>query len=46
LLKRNLTTKQASQLRWPRTFEVTGGDTGRRYLIRHSSSFNVDLLDN
>ena len=45
LLKRNLTAEQANQLRWTRAFEVIGGATGRRYRIRHGSSFNVDLLD-
>ena len=44
LLKRNLTAEQANQLRWTRAFEVIGGATGRRYRIRHSLVFNVDLL--
>ena len=45
LLKRNLTAEQASQLRRTRAFEVIGGATGWRYRIRHTSSFNVDLLN-
>jgi len=44
LLKSNLTPEQANQLRRTRAFEVIGGATGRRYRIRHSLVFNVDLL--
>jgi hypothetical protein len=45
LLKRNLTAEHASQLRRTHPFEVIGGATGRRYRILHTSSFNVDLLN-
>ena len=45
LLKRNLTAKQTRQLLRTRAFEVIGGATGQRYRIRHSFSFNVDLLN-
>ena len=45
LLKRNLTLEQADQLHRKRAFEVIGGVTGRRYRIRHTTCFNVDLLN-
>jgi len=45
LLNSNLTPEQASQLNRTRAFEVIGGATGRRYRIRHASTFNVDLLN-
>ena len=44
LLMINLTPEQANQLHRTSAFDVIGGDTGRRYRIRHGFTFNVDLL--
>jgi hypothetical protein len=45
LLQANLTQEQRQQYEGSRYFEVTGGETGRRYRIRHSSQMNVEPLD-
>ena len=45
LLKANLTQEQRQQYERSGYFEVTGGETGRRYRIRHSSQMNVEPLD-
>jgi len=45
LLKTNLSPVQRQQYQKYAYFEVTGGNTGKRYRIRHGSQSNVDLLD-
>lgn len=45
LLKENLTPAQREQYERYGYFDVTGGDTGRQYRIRHGSQGNVILFD-
>ena len=45
LLKENLTPAQRHQYDQYRYFEVTGGETGTQYRIRHGSQMNVERLD-
>jgi hypothetical protein len=45
LLKQNLSAAQREQYERRNHFDVTGGDTGRRYRIRHGVQMNVEHLD-
>jgi hypothetical protein len=45
LLLSNLSPSQRTQYSLFRYFDVIGGDTGRRYRIRHGSLMNVEQLD-
>jgi hypothetical protein len=45
LLTRNLSPAQRKQYARHGYFEVTGGDTGKCYRIRHGHQMNVELLD-
>ena len=45
LLKRNLSPTQREQYERRNHFDVTGGDTGRRYRICHGVQMNVEHLD-
>jgi hypothetical protein len=45
LLKENLSPDQLAQYEQHAFFEVMGGNTGRRYRIRHGRSMNIDQLD-
>jgi hypothetical protein len=45
LLAENLSPSQIEQLRSCGCFDVRGGQTGKRYRIRRSSSLNIDELD-
>lgn len=45
LLRANLSTGQRDEYESRRYFEVTGGDTGTRYRIRHGHQLNVEELD-
>jgi hypothetical protein len=45
LLKQNLSPAQREQYERRNHFDVTGGDTGRRYRIRHGVQMNVEQLD-
>ena len=45
LLKHNLSPAQRKQYERGRYFEVIGGDTGKRYRIRHGCQLNVEQLD-
>ena len=45
LLVENLSTAQRQQYARQRSFEVIGGQTGKRYRIRRSSAINVEELD-
>jgi hypothetical protein len=45
LLKENLTKAQREQYESRRSFEVTGGATGRRYRIHRGRQMNVEELD-
>src|SRR5689334_3074008 len=45
LLTRNLTPAQRKQYALHGYFDVTGGDTGKRYRIRHGCLMNVEQLD-
>jgi hypothetical protein len=45
LLKQNLLPAQREQYERRNHFDVTGGDTGRRYRIRHGVQMNVEHLD-
>jgi hypothetical protein len=45
LLKQNLSPAQREQYETRNHFDVTGGDTGRRYRIRHGVQMNVEHLD-
>jgi hypothetical protein len=45
LLKQNLSAAQREQYERRNHFDVTGGDTGRRYRIRHGVQLNVEQLD-
>jgi hypothetical protein len=41
----NLTPAQLQQYERYSYFDVTGGDTGRRYRIRHGQVMNIDAFD-
>lgn len=45
LLTGNLSPAQREQYETRGYFEVIGGDTGKRYRIRHGHQMNVELLD-
>ena len=45
LLKENLTPVQRKQYAKQRCFEVIGGQSGRRYRIRHGRLMNIEQLD-
>ncbi len=45
LLKQNLSPAQREQYEKRSHFDVTGGDTGRIYRIRHGVQMNVEQLD-
>ena len=45
LFKQNLSPAQREQYERRYDFDVTGGDTGRRYRIRHGVQINVEHLD-
>jgi hypothetical protein len=45
LFKQNLSPAQREQYERRYDFYVTGGDTGRRYRIRHGAQINVEHLD-
>jgi hypothetical protein len=45
LLTRNLSAAQRTQYETGGYFDVTGGDTGTRYGIRHGCQMNVEELD-
>jgi hypothetical protein len=45
LLKENLTPAQRKQYAKQRCFEIVGGQTGRRYRIRHGRLMNIEQLD-
>jgi hypothetical protein len=45
LLEQNLSPSQRAQFSEQQYFEVVGGNTGRRYRIRHGRVMNIDLLD-
>ena len=45
LLTSNLCPLQCAQYRTFGYFEVTGGDTGKRYRIRHGFQLNIEELD-
>lgn len=45
LLKSWLTPEQAKQYEADKAFEVTGGETGKRYRIRHGRQMNIEELD-
>lgn len=45
LLKGHLTPAQLAQYEAHQHFEVIGGDTGKRYRIRHGRQMNIDELD-
>jgi hypothetical protein len=45
LLMTNLTPAQLQQYERYSYFDVTGGDTGRRYRIRHGQLMNIDEFD-
>src|SRR5882672_10887112 len=45
LLTRNLTPAQRKQYALYDYFDVIGGDTGKRYRIRHGCLMNVEQLD-
>ena len=45
LLKENQSPTQRKQYDESRSFEAIGGDSGRRYRIRHGTSMNIDELD-
>src|SRR3990172_5099441 len=45
LLTQNLSPAQREQYETRRYFEVIGGDTGKRYRIRHGCQLNVEQLD-
>ena len=44
LLESHLSARQLAQFNTLGWFEVTGGDTGTRYVIRNFTSVNVDQL--
>jgi hypothetical protein len=45
LLKANLSPQQLAQYEREQYFEVIGGDSGKRYRIRHGRQMNIDELD-
>ena len=45
LLRENLTAVQRRQFDMRGSFEVSGGETGRRYRIRRGLQMNVEQLD-
>jgi hypothetical protein len=45
LFKANLTPAQLAQYEQHGYFELTGGDTGRRYRIRRGTTMNIDEVD-
>jgi hypothetical protein len=45
LLDSHLTDSQRANFRELGRFEVTGGDTGSRYVVRNLTSINIDELD-
>jgi hypothetical protein len=45
LLTSCLSPTQRDQYETHRQFEVTGGDTGRRYRVRHGRQMNIESLD-
>jgi hypothetical protein len=45
LLKANLTPAQRRQLERSNTFDVIGGETGRRYRVHGGQTLNIDELD-
>jgi hypothetical protein len=45
LLKQDLSPAQREQYERRNHFDVTGGDTGRRYRIHHGVQMNVEHLD-
>jgi hypothetical protein len=45
LLRENLSRSQRDQYERSGYFDVTGGETGRRYRIKHGSQMNVEELD-
>jgi len=45
LLKENLTPEQLQSYEKNQYFEVTGGESGKRYRIRHGRQMNIEQLD-
>jgi hypothetical protein len=45
LLHAHLSPAQCAEFSASRRFEVRGGDTGRRYVVRSEASINIDQLD-
>jgi hypothetical protein len=45
LLTRNLSLAQRKQYAMHGYFDVIGGDTGKRYRIRHGTLMNIEQLD-
>jgi hypothetical protein len=45
LLRQHLSAAQRAQYAKRKHFEVTGGETGRRYRITHGHQMNIDVFD-